>query len=156
MQHFSIVPNKQCCHAEPWRWQGEKQNQISDKGFENDLKWFWSQTTAAWILSAPLLFCINDQCDARPSVHHPQGATLVLLLYCVALSANSHIWNFKLYCTRNISRLGQVYADTGIIPQKENHFGVIFHCRAGGWQLRDVAIVGKKILNHFISKHAQG
>lgn len=88
-------------------------------------------------------------------IHHPQGATLFLLLNHVAVLADSHVWNFKLHGNINLSRLEQAHAYTDIISQKENHFGVIFQRRTGGWQLGHVAIMGKKktkTLYHFISQ----
>lgn len=80
-------------------------------------------------------------------IHHPQGATLFLLLNHVAVLADSHVWNFKLHGNINLSRLEQAHAYTDIISQKENHFGVIFQRRTGGWQLRHVAIMGKRKKN---------
>lgn len=118
MQHFSIVPNKQRCHAESRRWRTEYRTKSAssltkeEKPVRNDSGHKLQQLRSFQHLGYPV---------SRTSLmlFHPSMSTRCLLLHNhVAVLADSHVWNFKLNCNINISRLEQVYAYTNITSQK--------------------------------------
>lgn len=106
MQHFSIVPNKHCCHADRVPTVTEQNTQL------NQLH-LWQKAGVSLNNSGTPI--------TGQGLHYSVSLSRVMLssssLTMWKFLADSNVWHFILYCNIHISRPGQAYAYTDILPQ---------------------------------------